>query len=118
MIVRMSTRIPWDKYETALLIDMYIQVRDNKIKRNDAVKELSNILRSYAYNKGQDIDAVYRNENGISMRMYEMKSLFGDGNGLKKTSRLFSDMVDLYRNNRKEYDNILHIAKTEYCKDI
>ena len=40
-----SVNIGWNKYETAILIDAYIQVKDGKLLRKDAVAQVSKRLR-------------------------------------------------------------------------
>lgn len=41
----MALRIPWDKQETAILIDAYLRVRNKELSQKDAVKEVSTLLR-------------------------------------------------------------------------
>ena len=65
----MAMRIPWDKYETAILIDACIQVINGKTDKNSAIKIVSEKLRKRAVNNGIAIDSVYRNQNGIKMQM-------------------------------------------------
>ncbi|WP_206458294.1 hypothetical protein [Anaerovorax sp. IOR16] len=110
----MANRIPWNKYETALLIEAYLKVENKEITRKDAICQMSNILRKMAKNIGIKIDRIFRNENGISLRMSEMQYLMTDcKKGLKKAvmSKLFQEMVELYRTNRTEFNKILTEAK-------
>ena len=60
-----AIRIPWDKYEAALLLDYCIKVENSEISRVEAVSTVSQMLRSRAIRKGYEIDDVFRNENGI-----------------------------------------------------
>lgn len=46
----MAMRIPWDKYETAILIDACIQVINGKTDKNSAIKIVSEKLRKRAVN--------------------------------------------------------------------
>ena len=65
----MSIRISWDKYETALLIEAALIVIDDNSSRTRIVKKLSSQLRQLAINRGYIIDDVFRNENGIRMKI-------------------------------------------------
>lgn len=65
----MALRIPWDKQETALLIDTYLRVKNKELSRQEAVKEVSALLTQRAVLSGIEIDEKFRNENGISMQM-------------------------------------------------
>ena len=75
---------------------------------------LSNQLRQRAKWLGIEIDDVFRNENGIRMRLFEIQYLMTDGDfGLKNTSNLFKDMVHLYKTNMRLFKEILKKAKQE-----
>lgn len=60
----MSIRIPWDKYEAAILLDGWLRIKDG-IPRNEVVNLVSYQLRKKAVNQGINIDSVFRNTNGI-----------------------------------------------------
>ena len=64
-----SINIGWNKYETAILIDAYVQVKEGKLLRKDAVAQVSKRLRERMLKIGTTISETYRNENGISMQM-------------------------------------------------
>ena len=99
----------WDKHETALLIEAYWKIKADKSLKGAIVAALSSSLRKRA---SFDIDDTYRNENGINMRLGELDYLFSSGSvGLKNTSELFREMVDMYLNNRSEYEMVLSEAK-------
>lgn len=100
----------WDKYETALLIEAYWNIKkDGSRSRGTIISELSSSLRNRA---SFEIDDTFRNENGINMRLGELDYLFSEGKvGLRNTSDLFREMVDMYRNNRTGFEQILSEAK-------
>lgn len=99
----------WDKYETALLIEAYWSIKADHSKKRSIVATLSSSLRKRA---SFEIDDTFRNENGINMRLGELDYLFSEGDiGLKNTSDLFREMVNLYLNDRSEYEKILLEAK-------
>lgn len=102
----------WDKYEAALLIEAYCKIKNNATPRKTVIAELSAELRSRAEKRGITVDDTYRNENGISMRLGELDFLFlGDGVGLKNTSDLFRQMVQMYENDKAEFQKLLMEAK-------
>lgn len=107
----MAMRIPWDKYETAILIDACIQIINNKMDKNAIIKIISEKLRNRAVNSGLVIDNVYRNENGIRMQMTIIMSIIQDENpGLYNASKLFYEMVEMYRADYKRFSSILKEA--------
>lgn len=105
----------WDQYETALLIEAYINITKNPQTKKKVVQTLSCTLREHALNQGLIIDQIYRNENGINLRLSEIHYLFStDKKGITKTSRLFKNMVDLYIEDRAEFKTILAEAKRRF----
>ena len=108
----MTVRIPWDEYEAAILLDACLAVIDNKISRADAVIKVSRMLREKAIKNGYTIDSVFRNENGISMQMSIMIALILEtSSGLHGASKLFIEIVQLYKNNPEKLQKILEEAK-------
>lgn len=108
----MAIRISWDKNEAAILLDACLSVADNKISRTDTILEVSNILREKATRNGMAIDPIYRNENGISMQMDKMMALILEtASGLQGASKLFADIVHLYKNNPAQFQTVLEETK-------
>lgn len=104
----------WDQYETALLIDTCRRVEAGEIARKDAVCELSRTLRARAVERGQTIDSVYRNENGISAQLSKVERLMRRTPGAERhNTRLFVEMVEMFRTDREQYETILAEAKGE-----
>lgn len=107
----MALRIPWDKYEVAILIDASVKVLNKEIDRNIAIHNVSEKLRNKAKNAEIEIDSVYRNENGISMQMVTIISLLqNESPSLYNVSKLFYEMVDLYHTDFEKFSNILKEA--------
>lgn len=108
----MAVRIPWDKYETAILIEACEKYNDGLVSEKEAVKVVSNELRTRAQKKGIKIDDIFRNENGISMQFKIINGLILEKNsGLKNASKLFADMVYLYKNDNYKFKKILKEAR-------
>ena len=100
----------WDKYETSLLIEAYWKIKEAHSQRAAIIAALSSSLRKRA---SFEIDDTFRNENGISMRLGELDYLFTGGQtGLKNTSDLFREMVELYCKDRPAFEEILSEAKS------
>jgi len=103
----MAIRIPWDKFEAALLLDYCIKVENGEITKVEAVSTVSQILRSRAICKGYEIDDVFRNENGISMQISSMRNCYlGKKQGLT-ISKLFREIVSVRENNPEAFYQIL-----------
>ena len=101
----------WDKYEAALLIEAYWKIKNDGALRGAVISALSSTLRNRA---SFEIDDTFRNENGINMRLGELEYLFSEGKaGLKNTSDLFREMVDMYRNDKTNFEQILSEAKVQ-----
>ena len=95
----MNMRIPWDKYEAAILLDYCIKVENGDISRNEAIATVSQVLRQRAISAGHKINDVFRNENGISMQLSAMRNCYlGKKSGLT-ISKLFYEIVELQKNN-------------------
>lgn len=60
----MALRIPWDKQETALLIDAYLRLKNKELSQQEAVKEVSTLLRRRAILSG-----MLRNDIIKSLRL-------------------------------------------------
>lgn len=109
----MTVKIPWDKYEIALLIESYFWVDNGEIDRAVAVEVISEELRLKAQNVGHKIDDIYRNKNGIRMQMYGIQYIVTNGNtGLKNSNKLFKNMVNLYLNKPENFNEIVQEAKS------
>ena len=90
----MALRIPWDKYETALLIEACIKTVNHEMSWKKAITETSKTLRRRAAINGIPIDEIYRNENGISFQLGKIKKLM-EGESPEKfhAATVFVDMV-------------------------
>lgn len=108
----MSVRIPWDKFESAILLEAVIEVTENKISRVSAIAQVSSMLRNMALNKGMAIDSIFRNVNGISMQFSIMESLYTcKPSGLHSGSKLFYKTVETYKTNYDAFMQVLMEAK-------
>ena len=110
----MALRVPWDKQETALLIDVYLRVKNKELSQQDAVKEVSTLLRRRAILSGMEIDDVFRNTNGITMQMKIIGGLVDDcPSSLHSATKMFNEMVALYKSDPVAFHEILIQAKGE-----
>lgn len=107
----MALRIPWDKHEVAILIDASLKVINKEISQKSAVMEVSKKLRLKAEIARKTIDEKYRNENGISMQMNIIIALIlNKKSGLHKASKLFTEVVNIYKSNTDSYLHLLEEA--------
>lgn len=111
----MTRQLPWDRYEVALLLDAYLRIQEEPQKEKDILADLSKNLQKRAIHLGYTIDAVFRNENGMSLQYQRMKflmtnSAYGfDG----PISQCFHEVVDIYKKDRDWYQMILNKARKE-----
>lgn len=106
----MPIRIPWDRYEIALLFHAYEHVMDGADINKEAT-ELSSVLRQLAIQRNIAIDDTYRNVSGMKMQLANVQYLFTDGQkGLSGASMMIRQMFDLYKANYAEYQAILKEA--------
>ena len=101
----------WDIYEAAILLDGYLETQQKCQPRIQIIKHVSEQLRNMAINRGKVIDEVYRNENGISYQMQSMDSAYKGENVYVPATRLFKEVVELYRTDTERYFDILEEAK-------
>ena len=100
----------WDKYEVALLIEAFLAI-GNGADRLAILQGLSSNLRKMAENEGFDIDDKFRNLNGVQWQLGYIKLIFNETElKNRKAPKLFIDGVQLYKEQRKEYDDILQEA--------
>lgn len=110
---------PWDKYEAAILLDALLKVNDGAISRKDAILSVSDKLRRRAIILGLEIDDTFRNEAGILFQMHSMESAYLGYTVVKPASKLFLDIVELWRNNKPEFEKLLNNAmKTPDNKSV
>lgn len=102
---------PWSMAEAALLLEATIKYKAGELTRSEAVSSVSTQLRQMAQNKGQVIDKIYRNLNGINFQMASMESALAGHTIMKPATRLFEEAVSLYRSDPREYHRILSEAK-------
>lgn len=108
----MALRIPWDIEEAVLMLDMLLKSLDGKLTRKEAIRQVSEKLRRRAVNRGIEIDDIFRNENGITFQMSALEVAYtGRKTKLKQPTKLFVETVNLYRNNRELYEEILKEAE-------
>jgi len=110
----------WDKYEVALLIETYQNIKQGRVDRNAALVELSQNLRQMAINEGLEIDDTFRNLNGMQWQLGNLEKAFaGESSEGARYSQLFSEMVILYNDNQEEFQTVLTEAhrKVLYKKE-
>ena len=108
----MALRIPWDIEEAVLMLDMLLKSLDGKLTRKEAIRQVSEKLRRRAVNRGITIDDIFRNENGITFQMSALEVAYtGIKTKLKQPTKLFVETVNLYRNHRELYEEILKEAE-------
>lgn len=105
-------RVPWNKYETAILLEASLQVIRDKTKKKECIRQVSEVLRQMAVNQGLQIDDLYRNINGNAMQMTIMISVIeGKKSPLHSSPKIFKEVVDIYMSDKILFHQILNEAK-------
>jgi len=92
-------RIPWDKYETALLIEAFWKIENKNGNRIEVLTSLSRDLRQKAVNQGKKIDDKFRNYNGMSLQLVNLESVFfPNRTSINNKTAIFEEIADLYKN--------------------
>ena len=110
----MAQRVPWDMSEAVIMLNALIAAREGRMSRKDAIVAVSSELRSRAKRNGIEVDAIFRNVNGITLQMSTMENILTDGEkGMKKffVPKLFQDAVAMYQNDRATYEKMLREAR-------
>ena len=95
-------RVPFDKYDTAILLEAYLQVEDGTLTRRQAAEKASKELRQRAIDRGMEIDDQFRNYAGIRKQLDVMEFNYTDGKrGYEKRTKIFIEVIDLYRSRRE-----------------
>lgn len=107
----MSMQPQWNLYEAAILLQAYIETLQGTMTLQEAVHNVSTQLRQMGVNNGIEVDDVFRNINGISFQIKSMESAYKGFTVMKPASRLFSEIVCIYRNNPDQYKEVLKEAQ-------
>lgn len=107
----MAVQKQWNKFEAAILLDNYLKYINNEITRKEAIELTSDELRNMAKSQNIDIDDIFRNVNGITFQMHSMESAYRGYTLMKPASKLFLEIVTIYKNDINEYDRILKEAR-------
>ncbi len=99
----MPKQDPWNEYEAVILLDSYLKTLDGRMSQKEAIRCTSETLRAIAVNSGKEIDDIYRNIAGITFQMKSMESAYLGYTLMKPASKLFQDVVKLWKENREEY---------------
>lgn len=102
----------WDKYEVALLIEAYQNIKKGKVDKNTALVTLSRNLRQMAVNRSYNIDEEFRNFSDICSQTTSLEVAFGliAETDTLRAPVIFVKMVDLYNTDSGEYQYILQQA--------
>lgn len=103
----------WDIHESALLLDVCLRVERGEISQEAAIKGLSETLRNKAGRN--DNNDTYRNEAGVLWQFNSMKSLIIPPE-YERVSKVFREIVRLYRQEPEKYARILREAERMISK--
>lgn len=99
--------IPFTIYEAIILLEAYLTVQTGEPSRKVAIKSTSEKLRILANNQDLIINDTYRNYSGIHFQMQSMESAYKGFTVSKPATKLFLNVVELYKFNNLEYQKKL-----------
>lgn len=106
-----AIKVPWTWHEAVILLNAYLLVSEGKVSRQSAISLVSKQLRQMGINNGIEIDSIYRNENGITFQMHAMESAYRGETIIKPATKLFIEVVKLYKNNPDAFSRLLKEAE-------
>lgn len=101
----------WNLYEAAILLQAYLETLQGATTLQEAIRSVSIQLRKMAVNNGIEIDNVFRNINGISFQIKSMESAYKGFTVMKPASKLFSEIVSIYKSSPDRYKEVLNEAQ-------
>ena len=106
--------VPFDKYETAVLVDAYMEVEKGRIKKDEAVRKISEDLRKRAIDSGRIIDDKFRCISGISSQWRKLRIVIEKGDRADKyttVSQVFKEVVNMFFHNKGQFEKILNSGR-------
>lgn len=98
---------PWTWQEAAILLDGYLRHIQKGVSKAKIIEDVSSTLRALAIARGETIDDIFRNTNGITFQLASMESAYQGHTIMKPATQLFSEIVNLYRNDPDQYETLL-----------
>ncbi len=114
-------RIPWDIEEVVALVDICDRSENGQLGNqtlSDALMEISKVLVHRADILGIEHDEKYRNYSGMRKQYYyRILVAFTDGKKGAPSGeprQIDYEVVEMYKNNRAEFDRILRDFNSKY----
>ncbi|MDY2862692.1 MAG: hypothetical protein SOT68_00685 [Oscillospiraceae bacterium] len=109
-------RIQWDIEEMVAMVDLYYRYENGKISNlSKELNHLSKRLVNRADILKIEHDNKYRNTNGMNMIFQNVRYVDTDGEtGFSSASQLVYDVVKLYKDDYKKFEQILNDFNSKY----
>lgn len=107
----MNRQKQWNHFEAVILLDNYLGFLNGTFSKSEAIKKTSFELRKIAQQSGDIIDDIYRNVNGITFQMYSMESAYKGYTLLKPATKLFEEVVQMYKCEKEKFIELLKGAR-------
>lgn len=105
----------FNQWETALLIDSYLQTSNGQTPRKSAIAHLSLRLRHAAISHNAVIDEKFRNTNGINFQLRGIEYYLTNGKeGLDRPCQMFKEIAHLYYTDPEGFQKLLTEANEMY----
>ena len=112
----MTEYIAWDKDETLLLVNLYIQTNHLQSDKTDSdINQLSYLLREYGKALGRPFDPAYRNFADIQSQLSGLVFLDTDSNYEKPyVTNLQKKIYKMYQQNVVSFMKNVNEARNHY----
>ena len=113
-------RVQWDQEEMVALVDLFFRTRHcSPSKRGSLIDELSDRLNKRADSLGIPHDNLFRNRNGITMMLMNLRNIASNGTeGLSGISDLMKETWDLFHDDHDKFLEILMSFQHKYGKRL
>lgn len=106
---------PFDLEEAAVLLDVYLSIKRKGSTNTQAAQIASERLRSLAAKPGMKVDDAFRSPMGLQNRLRSVGNIYeGHESESAPGTQIFREIVDLYKNNREEYQHLLTSAGIDF----
>ena len=111
-------KVKWDIEEAVAIVDVYFKYQRGEIKDlGKSLERLSQTLIKRADILNIKHDDKFRNLNGMKSILANVEYIDSDGSvGLSNASKIIRTAVELYKNDRDQFDNFLIRFQEKYEK--
>lgn len=99
---------PFDIQEAVVLLDVYLQEKNNNLRRTEVAQIASRRLRALAARRGMEVSDSFRSPTGLQNRLRSIAGIYeGKESVSAPGTEAFREAVALYKNDRQQFQQIL-----------